>query len=502
MPFFKRILFFIFVLIYVLLCPLIIFRTLGLVFTPKAEEGILKTGLIAISTLPAGATIHLNNRIVSERTPTILHNLAPGYYTLNLSLPQYRLWEKDIEVIKEQATALEHVILIPQEWEYWKHSALSFERILPLPGNPFLLAFSGPTLKDISILRWQAMNRDGSWQEGLTAERANSADHSSEPLFLAGSAFSDARLISIDSVRGSPVVIFHIEFEGKKKFLWMDLRNKQRKIEDITDLIAATPQEITWDAEDGNNLFMVMNDHIDRIHIPTRAIYPKILDNPRGFGLFGRHIYFLSLDNTLYIKDFSGERKKSLTQDPRRVQNLFTSHSRYDIQVLAHHIILFADSEGGLLINQLPYHLLSKDFRNFLFDADSKRVLVWTPDAIAIVDFSESGRGDVFEPGTPIQWITTDGQDIEQVFWVNGGTSILYRDRNQIFLKEVAAAGEPLRFPLLSVKPGSPVHYSDTSGRLYFLDKKTGELLSIEILPKQIIVEKENPPAAPAKLEP
>ena len=226
MPSLRKILFFIFVLVYIIICPLIIFRTLGLVFISKGEESILQTGLISVSTIPAGATIHLNEKMILNKTPAMIQSLTPGHYTLNLSLPQYRPWEKDVSVIQEQATALEHVILIPEEWKVWEHSTISFEQILPLPGNPFLLAFSGPLLKDIFIFHWQ----EGLTETLLPAERVDSNDLLSAPLFPAGSAFSDSKLISIYTVRESSIAVLRIKSESQEKFLWVDLKNKQPKL--------------------------------------------------------------------------------------------------------------------------------------------------------------------------------------------------------------------------------------------------------------------------------
>jgi hypothetical protein len=89
----------------------------------RFDRLLVKTGTLALDTLPKGATISIvsETKISSgfpligskkeEVTPVKIKNLLPGDYTISFTLDNYWPYEKKLHVYPEQTTFLENVIL-------------------------------------------------------------------------------------------------------------------------------------------------------------------------------------------------------------------------------------------------------------------------------------------------------------------------------------------------------------------------------------------------------
>ena len=73
---------------------------------------VQKTGVLAITTKPSGATVILNDSQLARKTPFTLRNALPGPYHIKLTLAGYQPYEKDVEVLSSQATEEHNVDLV------------------------------------------------------------------------------------------------------------------------------------------------------------------------------------------------------------------------------------------------------------------------------------------------------------------------------------------------------------------------------------------------------
>lgn len=110
--------FLVFFILYLILCPFLIFYSLGYIFNPL-EKALTQTGLISISTLPQGAEIYLGNSRYIKRTPAVIDELLPGRFSiiLKLKLEGYKPWTHRVRVEPGRAVAFENILLIPQRWK-------------------------------------------------------------------------------------------------------------------------------------------------------------------------------------------------------------------------------------------------------------------------------------------------------------------------------------------------------------------------------------------------
>ena len=89
---------------------ILIFQAKGYRFDIKSKK-IEKTGIIAVSSVPVGAAVYVNNHL-SGATNTNIVNLTPGEYALKVVKEGYLSWEKNIPVVAEMVTPVE-ITLFP-----------------------------------------------------------------------------------------------------------------------------------------------------------------------------------------------------------------------------------------------------------------------------------------------------------------------------------------------------------------------------------------------------
>ena len=106
-----------------------------------------------------------------------------------------------------------------------------------------------------------------------------------------------------------------------------------------------------------------------------------------------------------------------------------------------------------------------------------------------MLDFAHESRSqEVFEKGPKIDWIYTKGQAIEQAFWVYEGSHVLFRDQDHLVLAEVETYGKPHLYPVAEVRAGTAAFYNEESGKVFFLDRDSGSLAAVEILPRRDLI--------------
>ena len=130
----RKIVFYIFAVFYLALCPLIVARMLGFVINPITYR-LVKTGLVYLSTNPPEATVYVDGRLFHQKTPTIIRDLAPGNHFIRLELSDYKDWEKDVSIVAKKATVLANVLLIPEVWPIQQISKTPYRNILIADDN-------------------------------------------------------------------------------------------------------------------------------------------------------------------------------------------------------------------------------------------------------------------------------------------------------------------------------------------------------------------------------
>jgi hypothetical protein len=465
----RKIFFYLFVALYVILCPLTILYALGYIFRPGGEQGLVTTGLIYLATAPPGATVYLDNKRYREKTPTILRDLLPGDYNIRLQLKRHKSWAQTVPVESKKANVLERVLLLPESLETETLVQAAFRDLIPMPGNSFFLLAAGPELGDYSVFDWK--------------------DEEHYPLVPPYSPFLEARVADVYSVPKSVLVIARVETEKGEKFLATEPRVKEGPVQDLTSLFIEPPSQVMWEPHHKRYLFTFQQGSIHRVDTGSRSVYPKFLENVKGYGLFDREIYALKRDHTLIKTDHEGKGGEIILQDRDFVETLFREKEFVRIIHLSRKLVVFLGPNGELWANRLPYTFVREGVLGFEFDPRMNRLLLRQKNALGFLDFSSDRPEEgLFEQGPELAWIYKKGVKIEQAFWVYEGSHILFRDEDKVFLVDLETYGKPRLDFLVKVKEKSSVFYAEEAGKLYFLEADTGNLTACEVLPRREIL--------------
>lgn len=448
---------------------MLILYAVGYVVHPGGEQTIVKSGLIYLSTAPPGATVYLGKRKYFRKTPTVLNDLIPDHYEVKVVLKKFKPWTKTVPVEAGKATVLERILLLPDQWKNKKLLSESFQNVIPIPGSRFLILAKSENAEDVFIY-------DRKLDE-------------LEKLFPFYSPFGKAHVMKYFFVEKSMAFILQLDTENGEKFLWVAPRRNEIRIKELTALFSDKPEHIEWDPSERKILFSLQNGYLDALNITDKVTEPKFISGIRGFGIHDRKMYVLKDNFTVERLNSKGESEKILFNDPVLGQKLFNKEF-YQIKVLPNDIVLFLGEDGGLIANRFPYQFLEEGLTGVEFDPNLDRLLVWTKEAIGVVDFAKQkiDPNQIFDAGAQLTWIYQKGQKIEQAFWVFDGSHILFRDKNEIYLLELETYGKPHLYELMNVKDKSSIYYHEDSGQLYYLEGTAGHLAVLELLPRNDIL--------------
>ncbi len=257
----RKIIFYIFALIYLILCPLIVARMLGFVFNPLTYR-LEKTGLVYISTNPPDATVYIDGRQAHQTTPTVLRDLTPGEHFIRVELSGYNDWERKIPIRAKKATVLANTLLIPEQWPIKQISNQHYQNIIPAADD--ILIATNAVLKNIDVFH-TTQGLEENFKEENTYEKT--------PIFSVNSIYADGQLVRLFSAPKSPYILLEAMIKNTHKFLWVNLKENPPLIEDISDLFVETPSRIAWDNSDNENIFAFYPQNIYRINIKDKAIF-------------------------------------------------------------------------------------------------------------------------------------------------------------------------------------------------------------------------------------
>lgn len=471
----RKLLFPLFVLIYIIFCPLIILRALGIIFTPESTKSLTTTGLISLNTIPPGAIIELNGLARSERTPTVINNLQPGTFEIRLSLPHYRSWQQKLNVEASHATSLENIILIPESWTKELLSAQPFQNLLPMDGNPFIILRNGNQLSDLAIYRWP----EG--LEGVLPPKKETDKDKVVPLFSPASAYWNAEILSIVHIPQSSHFLVTALLDSQEKYLWVDPREDKTKVNDLTDLFSQKDLPVIWEPQRTNEIFTLAESEISRLSIEERAIFPKICRDMRGYGLANKRIYGLT-DSAIGVFDYEGNGTLSFSHPPGLAALLTETKTSFKIYSFSDNFFALLSTSGQLLVNKPPYLILDRGVLGLLQNPKTRQVFFWTRQSIGIINPALTDDKTIADD-IAISWPVQKSRDIEQVYLVNEGTHLLYRDQNAVYLVDLSSHLQAPKDELLRIKPNSDIRYSEKTGKIIFMNEKDGTLMNISLYP-------------------
>lgn len=334
----RKIVFYVFALLYLILCPLIVSRMLGFVFDP-AQQRFEKTGLVYISTNPPDATVYIDGKLAHQKTPTAIHDLAPGDHFIRIELNGYNDWENTIPIIAKKATVLANTLLIPEQWPINRISTQTYKNIY-IVDDDIILAVN-PLLEDIDLFH--------------TTQKLKVS------LFSKDSIYAQGQLVHLYKTPGSPYILLQVTLKDTLKFLWIKTDENPPLIEDISDFFPKTPSNVVWNNGDNQNIYAVYPENVFRIDIKNKAMFLSTLpdhlkspiDNLRNRFLINDGNDLIVREGTI-IRLFPTKQAFSLVE----IYDLARSQPQTNMYFEERNGALFYLDESGFLsvVQILPYH--------------------------------------------------------------------------------------------------------------------------------------------------
>ena len=461
----RRIVFLGLLITYLIGCPLAVLYVLGYVIVPGTEHGVVKTGLISLATVPSDASIYLEGRRYTKTTPTVLERLYPGTYHVKAALKHYRPWTQTVRVDAGQAAVFEKILLLPDQPAIKVLLPVPLEEMTPLPETRFVILSMGRAIDDLLVY-----DRDAS---------------ASWPLLPDPGPWHDSRVLSLLAVKGSPWLLLRVKSQDGEHYLGAALKTGHARVTDLTKLFSVRPQEVIWSASWPHQLFSMQGGSVNHLDLEAAAIYPRVIDRIRGIGVHEQTLYALTEDFALYRVDREGKRLELLFEDPSMAEALSGVSGMFHVTVLSRDLVVLMGARGELWVSRFPARLVGEGMRGFAFDAKRERLLIWDNDRLGLLDCAVGRRQDAAADDAPVlRWIWTEGKDLRQAFWAHDASHIVFQDGETVGLLPLESAGVSAPIPLLRVRAGSAVSYEDDAGGVYYLDRATGALSFLSVVPR------------------
>lgn len=464
----RKILFYIFLLMYLIITPYAILYGLGYVFNPKEEMALVSTGLISISTHPKNVTALLNGQKLEEKTPSVITDLKPATYHLKLEAEGYQPWEKDIEVKAEKAAALKPVILLSQNPKIKTFSKRAYRGMAPF-------------LVDSKILAWQGETMDTLWKIDLFFKRET---HIGKEIPGAASL----KILNVSAKHNSSLVLFEAEQNGHKGFWAYDME-RENSLLNLTPWVSGKPDDLIWDPKNAGHLYFLKDGKLGRVDLTKGEGHPQIASDVVGAGFRNSKLYLLKNDFSLITSNERAENPEPLIEDKETSRKIFETNgnSFFRIEVLRRDLLrrdllLFWGSAGTLITNRLPYTLVEKEVKGEIYghESENEKILYWTDHQIGVIDFTRDPES-LFEKGPEKFILYEKGDDIRQAMFAFEDTHVVLADGETIYLLEAKDPAPYLLREIGRTGKKDPVIYQERSNAVFYLDAKTRFLMKREL---------------------
>lgn len=460
----RKILFYLFLLMYCIFCPVLVLYSFGYILNP-GDKQLSQTGLIHLETLPAGASIYLEGSRYAYKTPASITDLLSGRYKVTLKLKGYRSWSREIAIEKGKAAAFKNIFFLPLKLEPQVLLPQSiYQDLILLPETGFFILKTGPQIKDLFIFDWK--------KEEL------------KPLLKDYASYADFGFSGIYPQKGGKKIIVFGGLPWSRKFYLIDWGGDAPGINDVTKLFDGAPDEFIWEAGYSNNAFAVYGNYVNRLDFENMSMYPRFIENIKGFGVSSGTLYCLGQDNRVLTIDIEKGQKTVLLEDEHFGNHLFSGSQFYKIDYLEDSILIFAVTNGELITTLPPYRILQNGLGGFHFYASVDELLYWKKNTIGIADFSaQDAKKSLFSGRIAARTVYEEGKNISQCFLVYNASHVIFKDANRVLLLELSSDEKNKPEYLVDVKNNTDILYCDETASLYYLDRE-GKINKLRIVPK------------------
>jgi hypothetical protein len=450
----RRIIFYSFCLIFLIVSPLIILYASGYqidwhhLFTPL---GVQKTGMTIIHSNPSGANIFLNGKQAQYfsnalfqrfipmqkndiKTPANIKDLAPGSYDLRVELPGYWPWQRRIDIFPGKITHVLDVNLF-KDTSPQRLAEVKSQEIFLSPNNKKIFL---PAVGQLFDLKSQALDKISSISFATSTAATWSADSGR---IAAGKTLlnlkNPAKNLQLDKVIGADITnlkwndeLDKIYYQYKNSIDVFDLTNESNqtivKENNVLDYEVKN-KTLYYVVQSGLNAkleFYSLNDKkiVKEIDLPASDGYQLINPGAKLLNLYDQKY------ETLYLFDPSATAANPLLETIDSVKKTEWINDKELVWANDYEIwVLDLDKNENKLITRwsLPITSIIKTKAvNYILYTTEKNinVITWTPaDEIQVTELTsfDSITSPIFDDNEKNLYFTAKSGDSEGLYRLN-----------------------------------------------------------------------------------
>lgn len=429
----RKILFFIFLSIFIIISPVVILYAQGYRFDFEKKR-LIQTGDFYFKSLPKKVDVYVNNKLAKEKTPSQIKYLLPKKYNIKITKEGFFAWEKELEINPLLVTEAKNILLMPEK--------LNKEMIIP--GKIAKFDFS-PNKKFIAYV---AQDKE-LWLYNLENAGNN-------------------RLFKSENYKLIDIIWSH----DSKKILFSDSLNKWRAV-DINEPskpinISASLSNPKWNPANPSEIFFKKGDEIFILNLGGQKNPVLLAENVIDYDALGEYLLYIQKPNLiLYRQDILSKTKEQMTNLPMNYKE------NLDYKILAfssQDVILRAD--GILYIFEKDKKLFEKideNIKDVNFANDERKISFWSSNEIWAFWLKKIFDQPTKNPGDK-ELITRLSQKIKEVIWYPKTNEhlIFLTEDNEIKITELDGRDKRNTFDIAEGSDIKQLTFYDKW--LYFLD--------------------------------
>ena len=342
---------------------------------------IFSTGLVLLGSNPAGASIKINGRTITQKTPHRLENFKTGDLTVEYSRNEYKNWLSKYIVRPGQVTFADYALLIPNAIEQNdKFTEIKFDTLLTSTERNKVFGF---------------LNSPGAIYE---LDESNSPRKIIElpvnPAIQAPVKLTEGQL----SRDGSSMFVRANYPEGQPSFFWVDNNNGQ--FFNIETLLRQKPTDIKFNQRNSKELYNLEGGKIRRLNVDNKQILDLNISGVASYQIDKDYLY--TLENLSPIEqgqflvryDYNGNNRYVLAQlQPAGLSRSITTTEYNGQKILAIRdagngdLTVFRQAEGKNLISNI-----GNETNNIVFSPTGRFLSYTQKDTLKTIDIETGDR--------------------------------------------------------------------------------------------------------------
>lgn len=466
---YRRLFFWIFVILFLATTPVAILYSQGYRFD-QYKKIFVHSGSVTVKSVPSGVNIFINGELQPSGALDIINNsitvngLRPGNYSLRVAADGYKDWEKNIEVHSGVSTEFWNVYLAPQNLQPRELSADGAEKIFPSASGDHVAFFKK---NGASFEVWTLGVKDN--QPALIFAQDN--------LEFSGNPTENIEWNSKEELLLVPVVQ-----KEKNDFLILDSA-KSRNPFFLSQALPnfAEINRVRWNPGNQNEIYFTAKtggeSQNDLYRMDLSSSQPElILDGVKAFDLSNGAIYVLKQNNIACKTNLDGKNEEQLALSP-----ITFSDPDAEMRLIAYDDFrqAFISEAGEMFVHNNGetgenLEKIADNAKGAQFSDDGKKLLFWNNNEISVL-FLRKWDVQPRREENEIQQIIRFSSPLKNVFWHQDYEHVFFSTQNFVKMVELDSRDRRTLIDLFKYNSENfSSSYNSPNGIYFFLDEAGG----------------------------